>query len=311
MPNTFAHELSNALPSRTRLYYTLFVRRTARKLLSRVWDRLVRYDLEGTSLLLPLSHDLPVNRAVFPRYATNIQRVAAAILEKYPASPIIDVGANVGDTAAILRRATANPILCIEGEPRFAEILRRNLPRLPNVSIEEAFVGPAAGAYTVSSAGGSAHLTPSTTKGIQTLSLRAILQRHPDFASAKLIKIDTDGFDTRIIRGEAELLATMKPAVFFEYDPYFFERIGEEGLAVFALLRGLGYKTCLVYESWGDFLLSMDLDDTRLVQDVHNYYTGRGGYRYCDISVFHEEDDDVAASARRMEIEFLHATRGR
>src|SRR5439155_15646667 len=42
-------------------------------------DPLVRYRLCGRDLVLPLSHDLPWNRRVFPGYSDNLRRLAALV----------------------------------------------------------------------------------------------------------------------------------------------------------------------------------------------------------------------------------------
>ena len=51
----------------------------------------------------------------FPHYRENLGRLAAAVERKYPGRGFIDVGANAGDNAAIVRAHSSLPILCIEG----------------------------------------------------------------------------------------------------------------------------------------------------------------------------------------------------
>jgi hypothetical protein len=62
MPNSLSYALAGQASGRWGTYYHLFVGRTLRKLVSRFWDPLIRYDLDGTALWLPLSHELPTNR---------------------------------------------------------------------------------------------------------------------------------------------------------------------------------------------------------------------------------------------------------
>ena len=54
-------------------------------------------------LVLPLSHDLPVHQARHGNYSLNLGRVAAALDEARPGASIVDIGANVGDSVAIIR----------------------------------------------------------------------------------------------------------------------------------------------------------------------------------------------------------------
>jgi hypothetical protein len=52
-------------------------------------------------------------------------------------------------------------------------------------------------------------------------------------------------------------------------------------------------------------LLAADLTDTRLLDDVHQFYTGRRSKSYCDIAVFHGDDDDLMRTSRAAELDFF------
>lgn len=102
--------------------------RGLRGTLAAVADPPVRFELEGMSLLLPLSHDLPRLRGQFPLYSDNLRRLAAAAAAKYADLVVVDIGANVGDSVALVRAAAPDaPILCVEGDPRYLEFLRGDL----------------------------------------------------------------------------------------------------------------------------------------------------------------------------------------
>src|SRR6266852_517263 len=109
-----------------------FIRRSSRKLLLHLrqlaigvgFDPMVRYNLAGLELRLPLSHNLPLYRRSFPLYSSNVGRIAAAVAAKYRDIHVIDIGANIGDTVAIVRAQVNCPILCVEGDASVCEILR-------------------------------------------------------------------------------------------------------------------------------------------------------------------------------------------
>ena len=88
-----------------------------------VRDWLVTFEIDGYLLYLPLSHRLPQHRLATPGYSSNLGRLAQIVQSKYPDLTLVDVGANVGDSVAIVRRRIHCPILCVEGEERFASIL--------------------------------------------------------------------------------------------------------------------------------------------------------------------------------------------
>jgi len=280
-----------------------------RSLLALLGDPLVTYQLGGTQLLLPLSHNLPIYRQLYPDYSAQAARIARHVHGKYPTLTFIDIGANVGDTVALVRELAHFPILSIEGNDRFFELLQANVAHLQDVYLERAFVGHVTGAVkgAIALQSGTSHLVEDKAGGtlVQTKTLSDILSTQPVFAHSKMIKLDTDGLDCRILNSELELLSRLRPVILFEYDPYYFVQHGDDGLATFANLRQNGYRTTLVYENTGEYLLAANLDNSSLLQDLDQFYSGRGGKRYCDICAFHADDADLAQVIRLAEIEFF------
>ncbi len=276
-------------------------------------DPLISYDLDGSKIFIPLSHDLPFIRSCFPHYSSNIGRVAEEANKKYPDFRLIDIGANVGDTVAILRSKAHFPILCIDGDPYFFSILSRNGKNFTDVDLVKSFVGDVTGHFSgrIDVVGGTGHLVVDqhSNQELETKKLEDILVENPRFAKAKMIKVDTDGFDCKILKSELPLLKELKPILFFEYDPYFFKKFKDDGFKIFHDLREIGYKAALVFENTGEYLIHMNLDDDLTLEDIHQFYSGWSGRRYCDICVFHEVDLDIFMRARLNEIEFFKNTR--
>jgi FkbM family methyltransferase len=273
-------------------------------------DGLVRYRLGNALLWLPASHELPRHLALHPGYGANLARLAVRALQKYSDLKLIDVGANVGDTVALLRGQAHFPILCIEGDPRFFELLRRNAEALgPDLYLENSFLGEHRGtiAATTARERGSARIVrggASEDGGLAVERLPDVLQRHPAFRSARLLKVDTDGFDVAVLRGALDFIAERRPLLFFEYCPYQTEQAGVSApLEVFRDLRERGYGRVLAYDNTGDFLLSFDLGEERLLEDLHAHFTGRQGKRYLDMAVLAEEDADLWTELRAAEIQ--------
>ncbi len=96
----------------------------------------------------------------------------------------------------------------------------------------------------------------------------------------------------------------MKPILFIEYEPHLMKSLGINGLSIFQALKSVGYTTALFFENWGDYLLSVSLEDTQQIVDLHHYYSGRKSSRYCDICFVHGEDVDLAENIRTSEIDF-------
>jgi FkbM family methyltransferase len=283
----------------SRARYRVF--RLIRKLRLAFSDPLVAFSLDGYSLRVPLSHELPFYRRTFPEYASNLGKIGSCVAHKYPDLPIIDVGANVGDSAAILRSACSRPILCIEGEPGFFRCLLQNTKSIPDLQLEKAFLGAEGDKVGVVSVhNGNAEISLGSGTGLTSIcTLSEVLSRHPRFASAKFIKLDAEGFDCKIISSEREFLARNKPVLFFEYYPQACTRAGYNASAVFPVLATLGYSTILIYQNVGRYFLTINLDQLCSLEDLHCFVTDLCGF--CDVVAFHHEDLDIASEIRASE----------
>ncbi len=275
-------------------------------------DILIEYNLDGRKILLPVWHDLPTNIKIFPLYSKNIGRIAAYLKQKYNNMKVIDIGANVGDSVFIIKAQAYVPILCIEGNDYFYSILKRNTEQWDDVFIENAFIGDISeskGSYIYSKGSGRIIEAESSSGSIRFESLETIAHKNPQFEYAKLIKIDTDGFDCRIIRNSLNYFERSKPVLFFEYDPYLLHQLNDDGLSVFDSLLDIGYKTAIFYDNNGDYLLTSSLAQKSIIEDIHYYYSGRNIEHYTDICVFHKEDNDAADEIRETEIKFYAKNR--
>lgn len=130
--NSILNTPSRGISNRIKL---AILNKLRKKLVHKV-DPLVRYRLCGNDILLPLSHGLPYFRKAFPEYSTNVARIAGIVKGKYNDLTFIDIGANIGDTLTILRGVAHFPILCIECEDRYFEILQKNSSNYSDISLE-------------------------------------------------------------------------------------------------------------------------------------------------------------------------------
>jgi FkbM family methyltransferase len=241
---------------------------TARKALVRLGDPSVRYPVGDVELELPLSHELPFYRRDHPQYDSRIGPLAREL-----GGPVVDIGANVGDTAAFVRAESDVPILCVEGDDRFFALLERNAARLGDVELEHAFVdAPTRG--RVERRAGTARIVAGEAD-LPTKPLAAILEEHARFARPALLKLDTDGMDVPILLTNLELLQRLLPVLFFEYDPH----LGATP-ELFGRLAKSGYETADWYENTGEHAATL-----RLPAHLHDEYSGHGGRRYADVCV--------------------------
>ncbi len=103
-------------------------------------NRLVKCKVGRFEIFLNYGHSLPRIMEKHPEYAMNFLRLAEKMFEKYPQLKAIDVGANVGDTLALLKTAGVGETACIEGDGAYFEILKRNAVQFSKVSIFQEFL---------------------------------------------------------------------------------------------------------------------------------------------------------------------------
>jgi len=254
-------------------------------------------------LIIDQTHNLPYILDAYPDYGANLIRLARKISTKYKNLKIFDVGANIGDTIAML--LSDNPdymIIGIEGDDHYFKLLSKNVGEHPNVILHKKFLGDTHGiSYKETKRmGGTLRLKNGDTSNKKTTeftTLDEFITGHPDYKSVKLLKIDTDGYDNQIIRGGEAYLAEAKPVIYFEYDKTFLSANGENGMDIFAFLKKHDYTDVIFFDNYGRFLLSTTINDEKLMRQLDRYIDERNGaFAYYDIVVFHRSDSDIARS---------------
>lgn len=234
--------------------------------------RLVNAEIYGRQLLMPADHSLPAITAVFPQYNRPLQLVARAVAHACGggATPIvIDVGANIGDTVAIIEQACPGvfTFLCVEPDVLLAELCKLNHAQNNRVSVAQCFVGENEGAAVCvqndCSSNPSTNLVPDTGKpgraGIGRLTRLDTLAGSLCDANhvIGLIKVDTEGYDFSVLRSGPQILRRYKPALFFECFPKLLSAFGERVEGFFEYLSSLGYHNCVFFTNIGDFYRSV------------------------------------------------------
>ena len=284
-----------------------------RALLVRFGDPTVTFEVAGMTLEMPLSHDLPLYLARFPLYSGNLARLAAACADAYPDLAVVDVGANVGDSLAFACQAPVAEVLCVEGDPRYLTFLRTNAAGAGHrAAIAPVLLGAATGEIeapyvTSQGTGGFRTFSAGASASVRTVTLDDLLADRPMGGRFKLLKSDTDGFEAHVLAGATESVRRHRPVLFLEYHPHLLATNGSDGLHLLKALRDESYSGAVVYDNFGDLLLTLRLDDVELLEELHRYFRGRGTDQYLDLALFHSEDDELYGSFRKSEHEFYRA----
>jgi FkbM family methyltransferase len=266
----------------------------ARRALLQLGDPAVQYGDDNVAMLLPASHPLPFYQKVFPHYDKALPRLARRLhaLRGPGEFVIIDIGANVGDTAVPLLADPDTFVIAIDGNPAYTGFLRANLqPFAMRSFIAEHFIGPPTMTrFGVETNRGTAKLVE--TKGENAVGLKPLsdILAMAGKSSIDLIKIDTDGFDVEIIRHSADVLSKTQSTLFFEFDPKLFAPVSPDGWNVFAHLVQFGYRYALAYGNTGQFLRSFALNDEEAVADIRAFIMSGTSTTYLDIAAFKEKD---------------------
>jgi FkbM family methyltransferase len=229
----------------------------------------VEAHLHGRKLRVPAEHPLPQILTSTPQYNRPLALAVQAIAASHPgisALSVIDVGANVGETAAIIEEATPGicSYLLIEADLDIAEMCRFNHHGNPRIQTRQSFIGEMEGAPVRLEDDGRAN--PSTKLTADDAAPGA--SDHPDrlvrldtlatpFAEAQqkltLLKIDVEGYDFSVLRSAPLLLSKYHPALYFEWFPSLLSGLGEDPCAGFDYLAGFGYIHFVFFTNQGDY----------------------------------------------------------
>jgi len=239
------------------------------------------------------SHHLPQILHAVPNFGRNLADVVNALEAKEP--HVIDVGANIGDTAILLARfAPGAKVLCIEGDSRFMSDLKCNTAQISGVTITEAilsdrsaqvkgeFVAEKGTAHVVLREGGS---------WLQVQTLDDLLMAYPDFSCPDVIKIDTDGFEPAILRGAKNVLASSKPVVFYEWHPDCYNMAEEDNISHADFLMDLGYDGFTIFTNRGELLLHVRRPGHDILESLAQFSHARRRVDNChfDVAAFPTE----------------------
>lgn len=168
-----------------------------------------------------------------------------------PGMTVLDIGANVGIHTLTLARMVGESGIVYAIEPTdwaFHKLLINTklnprlapLVRARQIALSDHSAGPTpykyraqwkkSGGYIADEEGTTEHLTLWD------------FWRAEEFQRLDFIKLDVDGFETRILRGGAKLLQKFKPVLLVEMSDFFQKRCGGSGEEMVRILDGLGYE---------------------------------------------------------------------
>jgi len=252
-------------------------------------------------MVLPWSHRLPDYAAANPAYGQNLVELARLLAPAEGPLTVLDIGANVGDSALQILNATDARVMCVEGDRAYLDFLRINVGDDSRVTIVEGLlaVGEDESESTAVRSGGTTRFVRGEGNGdaMPNVAVTALRQAYPAFDDLRLVKSDTDGYDVTLVPAVASAWKDARPVLFFEYDPGLTRIAGYDPEQVWTDLADLGYRDIGVWDNGGTPLGRESITDIAS-KTAPLDAPGRAFSRartYWDVAVVHE--DDAAGSA--------------
>lgn len=252
----------------------------------------VIHTIGSIEIILPIDHALPIYQSKYNAYDKHIGVIAKIIEQNKNNCICIDIGANVGDTAAAIRQHSQVCIIAIEGNPYYLEYLKKNAITIGKVQIIDYLVGTdqiEVTDYALKNDAGTAKLVNSSDSKqlLKFRDLENIIQNYDiNRSQIGLIKIDTDGFDFKIILANKRLINEIRPIIFFEYDFSFSVHGEDEANQVIELFKQENYEF-LVFDNFGNLLYDLPKINSLFFVNINKYIKSckenGGGIYYLDI----------------------------
>lgn len=261
-------------------------------------DQPVVRRVQGVKLEMPRSHLLSIYARLRPTYGQNLVELAAGLQEASAEGPIavLDVGANIGDSALQIIARTGARVLCVEGDPYWVRYLHANVDSEPNAVVAEVLLAPDEAEWSAASPvrehGTTRFVMDSEGDSSQPLCPTSELRRSfPEFDQLRLVKSDTDGFDPVLVPAVASAWRDAHPVLFFEFDPTLARLTGnEDPNRIWDDLAKLGYDRLAIWDNAGDPLGQMDIgaaaEHARTLEPRPVQY----GYHFWDVAACHVDD---------------------
>ena len=283
------------------LYNLIFMKRMSSE--RRIWKKaykiilaknpVVKSKINNQECEMPFSHNGVYYTLKYKNYDKQLKRICDYVksIEGGRILNIIDVGANIGDTVLNIGDKDNN-YLVVEGEKEYNQFIPQNLKGYKYI-LEECFCGEKDEndvGVSINMESGTAKLTFSETQceHIDVKTIDSIVDHHnfkPD-----ILKIDTDGFDFKVLRGAQKILSLYKPVLFFEWTINELEQVGENPISIFPFLESMGYEQLIVFDNYGNFMCQMSSGDRNLLKQLIEYTRCEVIY-YFDVCAINKESN--------------------
>jgi len=242
------------------------------------------YSIDGCEVLLPPQHRLDLIQKRVKTYDMFLPILSEHLdKEKY----VIDVGANIGDSAIPFLKKGIKTI-CVEPSEYFFSYLKKNLASNgfeKNTVLIKKFVSNSTTKINLFIKDGTAStlMHQSDTEAVEDVSSFVTLDNllEVNGANVSLVKVDTDGFDFDVILSGINGLRENEPILFFEN--MITQKNVKDYQQAYKALESIGYDKIAIFDNLGNIIL--DNSTWGNVISLNRYTLGRDAipFYYTDI----------------------------
>jgi FkbM family methyltransferase len=234
-------------------------------------DKLIR--IFGKMIRANFDHRLDEFAKDYPNYDSFLPALTRTLDRRRGSLTVLDVGANIGDTAIALAYATTCSIISFEGDSFYYNYLEQNTRGVDRIKRLKLLLGDESKFIGVRSevSKGTAKLV-NTKDGeikeihsLDNLVSTGVLTLE---TSDVILKIDTDGFDLKILKGASALIRKYKPILFFEMDVQLVDNANAELQDLIFSLNDMAYSVVYVFDNFGNYLCKLKLTDPSLTEII-------------------------------------------
>jgi FkbM family methyltransferase len=265
------------------------------------------YEIDGFILDMGEEHALPLTQRqhlMYDRFVPFLGELVRAY--SVEARWIIDIGANVGDTAAGMVKHSEKNILCVEPTQQFFQLCKKNIESFgekysSRIRLINAYIAKDVSEnYQSRVVKGTAIKIKADTKAeAPTYTVIDLVNREciamDDIA---LIKVDTDGYDSECIMSIGEKLQEISPFLYWENQIDTKEQF-KKYLCMLEYLEKSGYRHFFVFDNFGNFLCKVDILGLKNInQYLYRILNKKSTltFYYVDVLACKDEQENVCQS---------------
>lgn len=235
-----------------------------KKLHQRAWKRVILKNVDqpvttsvhGYNAVVNAGFSYPLVARLHKQFNNPlVQLVHQTFVAKRAPLTLIDVGAAVGDTVFLLQSnmpGAFEKVLCIDGDEEFFSYLQQNTRQFPFVECINTLLSERS---QLENSLVRIHAGTASAQGdlkIQSVTLDELIEER-NIQQVDVLKIDTDGFDGKVLAGAVHTIKTHKPSIIFEWHPILIHKTNNSFEESFKILHESGYSHFTFFTKYGNF----------------------------------------------------------